>query len=98
MRNAIGLTRWLLKKSVATVQRVIAGDQDKARLVRAAEMWSKIVAFGRPVSERDLYRTYPDSRKALHTPDLEFLLRNGHARRLADGRVETLQPPPGARA
>lgn len=94
MRCAVAAVRGLSERSLRTIDRLLKEEQSRDELRGARQMWTKLKAFGNPVAERELYRTYAETSKGAHAEDLQFLLSKGHARRLPNGRLEALGSPP----
>ena len=95
LNAAVILARWWLPESVAVIHHAIAGNGDRKLEAAAARMYERIRAFGEPVAERELYRTYESPRAATHAPALHLLLARNHVQRLQNGRLVPVQPPAG---
>ncbi len=97
MARALAANRFLIDQSQTTARLIIAGNEERALLAKAASLWDTLQSFGGPVVERELYRSCANNRKSAHSAELDLLLKNGYARRLEDGRLQIVSRPPGAR-
>lgn len=95
MKAGFGVARALIRDTIAVVKRAIAGEADAKLSQDAVRLFEKIRAFGEPVTERNLFRTFDNPRREFHLPALNFLLGRNNVRRLKDGRLQPVQPPPG---
>jgi hypothetical protein len=81
MRAAIRLTRALANESSAVACAFAAGDEHRQIREAGEEMLEKLKRLltraQRPVTRRELYRTYDEESRKLHDPALEFLVQNG---------------------
>jgi hypothetical protein len=99
MRAAIELTRWLAIESSAAACAYATGEQNRqlreAGEIMLEKLKSLVRRIERPVTRRELYRTYDDESRKLRDPSLEFLLRTGQVRWVQADRLDIAAETPG---